>query len=34
LHNARGVAVGRLRPVVVLDKAVEGRDLPGARGRR
>ena len=34
LHNARGVAVGRLRPVVVLDKAVGGRDLPGARGRR
>ena len=34
LHNARGLAVGRLRPVVVLDKAVEGRSSPDGRGRR
>jgi L-asparaginase II len=34
LHNARGLAVGRLRPVVVLDKLAEARASPVGRGRR
>lgn len=34
LHNARGLAVGCVRPIVVLDKPADGRSSPDGRGRR
>ena len=34
LHNARGLAVGCVRPVVVLDRVAEGGTPPDGRGRR